>query len=208
MMLFETESEMMAQARRAVREGRPDDAQGILVNVVVHEPDNDEAWILLAETLSDPERKIECLERARRVNPRNPAIQRAIAELQASAAAAAFGQTLEAAASNGSPPGSASSTRPELAAPLLEQAELVARAIRMTTEPTATRQLGLDMVYILDQARRHDDTTTRRWARSAGRDALVKYERALTILITNLPLGDSQLAALREQRQRALELFR
>jgi hypothetical protein len=198
------ESEMMAQARRALREERWDDAQSILVNVVVTEPGNDEAWLLLAETIQDPERKMECLEKARRIDPRNPATQRAIQSLQNEIARAAFGQMPAPAES----PPNEIPTRPELAGPLLEYAETIAQAVMMSIEPSAIRTLGLELVHQIELAVRHDAVRVRRWARSAGRDALVKYERALTTLIANLPQNDAQLALLREQRQRALDLMK
>lgn len=199
------ESELMAQARRAMREERLDDAQGILVNVVIQEPTNDEAWLMLAEMIQDPQRKMECLERARRIDSRNPATQRAIQQLQNEIAQAAFGQAP-------TPPVAANPTeipmRPELAGPLLEYAETITQAVMMSVEPSATRTLGLELVHQIEQAMRHDEMRARRWARSAGRDALVKYERALTMLITNLPQNDSQVVPLREQRQRALDLMK
>lgn len=198
------ESEWMAQARRALREERLDDAQGILVNVVVQEPSNDEAWLMLAELIRDPERKMECLENARRIDPRNPATQRAIQALQAEIAQVAFGQT----PAPTSPTVTEIPTLPDLAGPLLDYAETIAQAVIMSIEPSATRTLGLELVHQIEQALRHDETRARRWARSAGRDALVKYEKALTILITNLPQNDPQLATLREQRQHALNLFK
>jgi hypothetical protein len=198
------ESELMAQARRALREERLDDAQGILVNIVVREPTNDEAWLMLAETIQEPERKLECLEKARRIDPRNPATQRAIQSLQNEIAQAAFGQApLPVPTTSPEVP-----TRPELAGPILEYAEMIAHAVILSMEPTATRNLGLELVHQVEQGLRHDETRTRRWARSAGRDALVKYEKALSTLITNLPHHDPQLATLREQRHRALDLFK
>ena len=195
------ESDLLGQARRAMREERLDDAQGILVNLVVREPENDEAWVMLAETLQDPERKLECLEHARRINPRNPATKRAIEAAQHQFAQAAFGTPL--AKNNGQ-----DGLHPELADPILEYGETVAHAVLMTTDPTATRSAGVELIYLLERARRHDATRTRRWAASAGRGALLKYEKALTLMITNLPQNDPQLTALREQRQRALDFFK
>ncbi len=200
----------MNQARRAAREERFEDAQGILINVVVREPQNDEAWILLAEVLPSPERKMECLERARRISPRNPAVLRSIAELKAALEASAFEQELSVPADTAQsetlivpPP-----ARTELAVPLLEHGDVVARELMLTTEPSETRALGLEIVHLLDQATDYDPTAARRWARSAGHDALVKYERTVSILITNLPQSDPQLTGLRSQRQRALAFLK
>lgn len=196
----------MAQARRALREGRLEDAQGILVNVVVQEPSNDEAWLLLADTVQDPQRKMECLEHARRIDARNPATQRAIQQLQNEIAQAEFGAPP--AESKDQAPPVRIADRAELAGPLLEYAATIAQAVMMSVEPSATRTLGLELVHQIEQALRHDEMRARRWARSAGRDALVKYERALTTLITNLHHNDAQLGLLRDQRQRALELMK
>lgn len=197
------ESEWMTQARRAVREERLDDAQGLLVNIIVQEPRNDEAWLMLADLVTDAQRKMECLEHARRINPSNPAVRRAITALQNEIAQAAFGQAPTQAAAPSEIP-----ARPELASPLLEYAESVAQAVQLSIEPNSTRALGAELVHYIEQAMRHDEIRARRWARSAGRDALVKYEKALTTLITNLPQNDSQLASLREARQRALDVFK
>lgn len=211
------ESELMAQARRALREERMDDAQGILVNIVVREPANDEAWLLLAESLKDPARKMECLERARRIDPRNPATLRAIRILRDEIAQSAAGQAppvpgvpspAETPAPVETPPPAAPLPPPDLAGPLLVRADAMAQAIILSIEPNATRVLGPELVNMVEQAFRQDERRARRWARTAGRDALVKYEKTLTILITNLPQNDPQLAALREARQRALDLFK
>ena len=196
----------MTQARRALSERRMDDAQGILVNLVVAEPANDEAWVLLAETLTDPERKMECLERARRIDPRNPTVQRAIGALKQGIEARAIRKEVgppEAAVAPKPAP-----TRSELAVPLLAHAETVAHALIMASEPAQVRSLGLDLVNVVELAMQQDETAARRWCKSAGRDALVKYEHALTTLITNLPHDDAQLATLRAQRQRALDLLK
>lgn len=205
------ESDLMAQARRALREERLDDAQGILVSIVVREPANDEAWLLLAESLTDPARKMECLERARRIDPRNPATLRAIRLVREEIAQQASGQAPpvpEPPAAVESPPPAATPPPPDLTGPLLERADAMAQAIILSIEPTATRVLGPELVNMVEQAHRQDERRARRWARTAGRDALVKYEKTLTLLITNLPQNDPQLVALREARQRALDLFK
>jgi hypothetical protein len=200
------ESELMAQARRALREGRLDDAQGILINIGVQEPSNDEAWLLLAETMQDPERKMECLERARRIDSRNPTTLRAIQELKNGITQPASIETPS--TDTAAPVPEAPKTDPELVGPLLLYAETIAQAVMMSVEPSATRTLGFELVNQIEQALRHDETRVRRWARSAGRDALVKYEKGLSILITNLPQNDPQLPALRQERQRTLGLLK
>lgn len=217
------ESELMAQARRARSEARLDDMQSILVNVVVQEPNNDEAWLMLAEAIQDPDKKMECLERARRIDPRNPATLRAIQEIRdgisqaiAEAEPAAATDAVQDPAAQDPTPAQETPSQaiveipiqPDLAGPLLTYAETLAKAVMMSVEPVATRTLGLELVQVIEQAMRHDEMRARRWAHSGGRDALVKYERALSTLITNLPQNDPQLPTLREARQRALQIFR
>ncbi len=211
--MLQSESELLAQARRAIREERLDDAQGILINVVVFEPNNDEAWLLLATTMQDPERKLACLEKARRIDPNNAATRRAIEELQAEISQAVFRAEFnhhhsEPAAENATPTKSDPVTDTKHADVLLKYSESMAQAVIMTTDPADTRNLGVELVRALERARENDATRTRRWATSGGRSALVKYEKALTQLITNLPQNDPQISALREQRQRALNLLK
>lgn len=196
---------LMDQARRALREGRPDDAQAVLVNIVARAPENDEAWMLLADTLSDPENKLDCLEHARRLNPHNSAVLRALAEAKsASPAPQPVAET---------PLQSDSITNPSpnaarMVEPLLEYGQAIAQSVVMTTEPMDTRSIGSQLIRILDQAYLYDELVTRRWARTAGRNALLKYEKALTALITSLPFSDPQLQSLREQRRLALDWFK
>lgn len=187
----------MAQARRALNERRADDAQGILINLIVSEPRNDEAWILLASTFDDQERRMECLQRGRKNNPYSESILGAIQELKTEFLNAAFGAT---SVSN--------EPNPALVDTLLETCETIAQSIIMTSEPGTARMLGLELVHLLERARHHDAIRARRWATSAGRAALVKYERALSQFIANLPQNDPQLTALREQRQHALDMFK
>lgn len=197
----------MAQARRAVREERFEDAQGILVNVVVDEPRNDEAWVLLAATLTDPQRKLECLERAHRIDPRNAVTERALASAREQVAALALQTSAPAPVQAPASVESLAGT-PKDAAPLLARIEPLAREVLLSTDPTETRALGLELVAQLEAAAAYDALAAHRWAQSAGRDALVKYERAVTMLITNLPQSDPQLDTLRAQRRRALALLR
>ena len=201
---------LMEQAQRALSEKRNEDAQAILINIIVSAPENDEAWVLLADAVGDAAKKRECLERARSINPRNPALLRAMERL--SAAPPAEGASTEGPPAEGLPaspatakPGSQSAGATTSIAPLLEQSELIAQTVLMTTEGPDTRQAGLDLVKVLSQAAARDAVTTRRWARSAGRGALIKYEKALTTFIANLPRDDPQLPLLREQRLLVLE---
>lgn len=196
---------LMDQARRALREGRPEDAQAVLINIVARAPENDEAWMLLADTLSDTEKKLDCLEHARRLNPHNSAVLRALAELKNATPAP---QPVRAPAVRADPIAKPSPAAPAMVEPLLEYGQAIAQSVVMTTEPMDTRSIGTQLMRILDQASQYDELVTRRWARTAGRNALLKYEKALTALITSLPFSDPQLQSLREQRRRALDWFK
>jgi hypothetical protein len=204
---------LMEQAHRALREQRNEDAQAILINVIVSEPEDDEAWLLLAEAIADAKKKRECLERARAINPSNPAILRALERIEApapsvpSAPAEAPAEALPAPAETADlDPQPKAAT--DSIAPLLEQGKVIARTVLMTTEAPETRHVGRELVQVLSDAAARDAVATRRWARSAGRGALIKYEKALTSFIANLPRDDPQLPLLREQRQLVLDHLR
>jgi hypothetical protein len=200
------EPDLLTQARVALAGHRADEAQGILVNLVVAQPRNEEAWLLLASTFDNLERRMECLQRARELNPYSPLIVTAIQELKAELASAAFGQAKPApnASTEPLPP----AINPALAKTLLDAADLLTHAALMTTEPLALRDVGLELVHLLERAQQYDSVVTRRWVASAGRAALVKYEKALTQLLINLPQDDAKVASLRAERQHALDLFK
>lgn len=201
------QTNLIEQANRALREQRNEDAQAILINIIAGAPEDDEAWLLLAEAIADSNKKRECLERARAINPRNPAIQRALERLGTSTpppGARAAKARAEAIASSAQEAKAGSQS----IAPLLEYGELIAQTVLMTTEAPDTRHVGSELVKVLAQAAARDAVTTRRWARSAGREALIKYEKALTSFIANLPKEDPQLPQLREQRQQALDYLK
>lgn len=199
------ERDLLAQARAALEQNQPDTAQGLLVNLVVEQPRNEEAWVLLAQTFADLERRMECIQRAREFNPYSAIIAEAIQNLKAEILQTAFSETKP-------PPLAANSkTNPldaELARAMLDAADVLAQATVQTTEPKATCEYGLELVQLLERAAARDAFTTHRWVAASGRAALVKYERALTVFIVNLAQDDAQLAPLRAQRQRALDLFK
>lgn len=208
---------LLPQAHAALERHQTDEAQGILVSIVIEEPHNEEAWLLLAQTFDDLERRMECMQRARQLNPNSAPIAAAIQELKTQISNTAFGQspppiaeTTVTASTAAAPTVSASppTANPALAQLLLDAANLLAHATVMTTEPLETRAVGLELVYLLERAQNYDSVQTHRWTLSAGRAALVKYEKALTQLLTNMPQQDPQVSVLREQRQRALDFFK
>ncbi len=228
---------LMDQARRAMREERIEDAQAILINVIALEPENEEAWVLRAEAITDASKKRQCLERAQTINPRNRAIARALESLDAiappetpPAPAPVPASAVEPPAPPpppANPPTPAPSRVAEIIAtpihftplqrtetiggpvePLLEAGEALAVRVVQCTDPLETRELGCDLLRLLDEAAASDLAETRRWARANGRDALLRFEQVLTAVIANLPRDNPQLAQLREQRHRALSYLR
>jgi hypothetical protein len=165
---------------------------------------------MLAQTFDDLERRMECIQRARQANPNSATIALAIQELKNQISTSAFGQPPAETTAPLSPAADTSTpaTNPALAQLLLDAAKLLAHATVMSSAALETRAVGMELVYLLERAQTHDVVLTRRWTSSAGHAALVKYEKALTQLLTNMPLHDPQIALLREQRQRALDLFK
>lgn len=199
--------DLKEQAIRALREQRNEDAQAILISLIVSQPEDDEAWLLLAEATAEANKKRECLQQARAINPGNPAIRRALEQLEAHPpvnSAVGEGPPVELPPVETSDPDSGPAVVTYSIAPLLEQSDAIAQTVLMTVEAPETRSAGQELVRVLMEATARDAVTTRRWARSAGRGALIKYEKALTNLIANLPRDDPQLPPLREQRQLVL----
>ncbi|MGB8646775.1 MAG: hypothetical protein WCF84_16160 [Anaerolineae bacterium] len=222
---------LMDQARRALREAHTEDAQAILINVIAREPEHEEAWILLAEAITDASKKRECLERARAINPRNRAILRALERLTPLAPSpepAAPSPRVTPSTPPTDPPAAPPSAVREIIAtpiqisapllppeagagpiePLMEQAEAIMEALLLTKDLPGTREKGRDLLRVLDDAAMRDMSTTRQWARTVAREALLQFEKALTAAIAGLPQDDPQLAQLREQRHRALSYLR
>lgn len=208
--------DLLPQARAALERHETEQAQGLLISIVVDDPHNEEAWLVLAETFDDLERRMECMQRARQLNPNSATIALAIQELKTLVSNSAFGQMPPAVepappvpatpALTTAPP--APPPNPELAQILVAAANVIAQAIIMTMEPLQTRRAGAELVHLLERAQSCDAVLTRRWANTTGRAALVKYEKALTQLLTNMPQQDPQISLLREQRRQALDLFR
>ncbi|MGE5140362.1 MAG: hypothetical protein ACM3JD_12925, partial [Rudaea sp.] len=97
---------------------------------------------------------------------------------------------------------------PAAPAAMLEVCGALARELLLSIQPEDTHLLGAALRGRLDEAAARDAVAVRRWSRSAGRDALLKYEKALTATIASLPRDDAQLEGLRAQRHRALSYLR
>lgn len=63
--------EMLKSAVAALDSGDRLTARKLLARLLQEEPNNDQAWVLLAEAVEDPQRQRDCLERALKLNPAN-----------------------------------------------------------------------------------------------------------------------------------------
>jgi hypothetical protein len=59
------------QAEREIKAGNRAQARQILEDVVHHEPDNPDAWMLLFSALDDPFEKHDCLKQVVRIHPKD-----------------------------------------------------------------------------------------------------------------------------------------
>ena len=61
----------------AVREGKDlDGARKLLLQSLKLNPKNENAWLLLSQTVTDPQKKLECVNRALRINPNSERAQK------------------------------------------------------------------------------------------------------------------------------------
>lgn len=63
------------QVDQLISQGRADEAQDLLIQIVKSEPENTQAWLLLADSIPAPEEQLQVLEEALRHNPGNSEIQ-------------------------------------------------------------------------------------------------------------------------------------
>ncbi len=65
-------------ARDALSRGDSTTARRLVAQVLIAEPANEQAWLLMARLATNREQVIDCLERALRINPDNPATRHAL----------------------------------------------------------------------------------------------------------------------------------
>jgi hypothetical protein len=63
---------ILANARAAVERGDKDGARILLDDLIFRDPDNEQAWLLLAEVVTDSNEIKDCLRQVHRINPSNP----------------------------------------------------------------------------------------------------------------------------------------
>lgn len=81
---------LFQQGVRAIRDDRdPTQGRRFLIDSLREDPDNDAAWVWLSHTVTDPGKKIDCLDRALLINPANRQALDAKQRLQNGSTAAA-----------------------------------------------------------------------------------------------------------------------
>jgi hypothetical protein len=71
--------ELVREGGAALRGGDRERARRLLAQAVRAEPRNEQAWLLLAGAVTDPEQRRSCLERVLRLNPEHQIARRALA---------------------------------------------------------------------------------------------------------------------------------
>jgi hypothetical protein len=77
---------LLREGGAALRGGERERARGLLAQAVRLNPRNEQAWLLLAGAVSDPEQRRSCLERVLRLNPEHAIARKAMASLQTAGA--------------------------------------------------------------------------------------------------------------------------
>ena len=74
-------SRQLNNAREAIARGDKKTAQQILANILSHDNQNVDAWLLLADILDNPQHRIESLKRVLQINPNNVIANRRLQEI-------------------------------------------------------------------------------------------------------------------------------
>jgi hypothetical protein len=80
-------ADLVEQAVQAIQSGEHERAQGLLAEQLAEHPQDDRAWFWLSASVSDPDKKRYCLERALSIRPTNEQARRALGLLDGSQAA-------------------------------------------------------------------------------------------------------------------------
>src|SRR6476646_5319203 len=75
-------AQMLYEGAVAVREGRHADGQGLLLQVIERDEQNELAWLWLSGAMEDPADQQVALENVLAINPDNTAAQQGLAWLQ------------------------------------------------------------------------------------------------------------------------------
>jgi len=63
---------MLEKVKAAVERGDKAGAKSLLDELIFHEPDHEQAWMILAEVVTDSNEIKDCLRQVYRINPNNP----------------------------------------------------------------------------------------------------------------------------------------
>jgi predicted Zn-dependent protease len=77
----ETSDEKLARAIHLIEEGKKQEASKILANILTVEPNVELAWLWLADCSESRERKVQCLQKAIKINPKRASTQKALIDL-------------------------------------------------------------------------------------------------------------------------------
>jgi hypothetical protein len=80
------EIDLVEQAVQAIQAGERERAQGLLAEQLAVHPQDDRAWFWLSASVTDPEKKRYCLQRALSIQPDNQPARQALVQLNGSAA--------------------------------------------------------------------------------------------------------------------------
>jgi hypothetical protein len=75
-------SEQLLHAADLLREGQFDQARVVIAKFLQQDPESDDGWVLLSYAIADSKKKLECVQRALRINPGNQQAQERLAELK------------------------------------------------------------------------------------------------------------------------------
>jgi endonuclease YncB( thermonuclease family) len=73
-------SRLVLEAIAAIKAGEKRRARKLLIQAVKHNSQDDDAWLVLAAVVPEKEQKIECLERALKINPQNEKAKQVLAK--------------------------------------------------------------------------------------------------------------------------------
>jgi tetratricopeptide (TPR) repeat protein len=70
------------RAQAALQAGQLAESQRLLVQVLQADPRHEQAWLALAAVMTDPDQKLDCLERVITINPENEQAQTLLDEIR------------------------------------------------------------------------------------------------------------------------------
>jgi predicted Zn-dependent protease len=70
--MMDDPQEILANAKAAVERGDKDAARVLLDDLIFRDADNEHAWLLLSEVVTDSNEVKDCLRQVHRINPSNP----------------------------------------------------------------------------------------------------------------------------------------